>query len=133
MEEQDCPKMLLLQPLSVLVIILFHSATVNTAKSQDDKMVFSRSSYPSLQEQELLSKRSIRWYNGRPGKTWFINRLSKLHPLAPALVPVWCQGNRIEQEQEQEQDSWQEPEPEPELSTMVGPKGTKFRIFFGSG
>ena len=92
-----CPNMFLLQPLSVLVIILFL-----TAKSQDGGLVFSSSNNPVFPDQAIMmmSKRGTaqfrnRLYNKKPGRTWFINRLNKPQPHAPAVVPVWCQGHSV--------------------------------------
>ena len=87
MEEQKSPNMFLLQPLSVLVIILVHNAAVHTAKSQDDRLIFSRSYNPVLREQAIMmmSKRGVGPYYIR----W--SSLKKKYPHPPALLPtIWC-------------------------------------------
>ena len=93
--------MLLLHPLSVLVITLFHNVTVPSAKPQNGKLTFSGSYHPGLPEEGIMmSKRGVghfpvRWYTGMPGRAWFRSRLHKPQPQAQAVVPDWCQGNRV--------------------------------------
>ena len=94
--------MFLLQPLSVLVLIICHDAAIHSTKHQDGFLGISRSHTPPLPEKGIMmSKRglipplSLRWY--KPGRTWILNRLNKTQPHAPAAVstgrpPVFGRG-----------------------------------------
>ena len=91
----------LLHPLSVLVTILSLNAAAPTAKPHGGLQVFSRNFNPGLLEGGIMmSKRGVghfpvRWFNGTPGRAWFLNRLHKPQPQAQAVLPDWCQGNRV--------------------------------------
>ena len=129
--------MFLLQPLSVLVLILFHTATVQTDKSQDGRLVFSRSFLnPGLREQAMMmmTKRGlaefpVRWYNGKPGRTWFTTRLNKPQPPAPTVVPAWCHGNREASKTIARARKLICPEP----SKIEKPRNANFGISYGKG
>ena len=97
--------MLLLHPLSVLVLILSLNITAPSAKPHGGLLVFSSIFNPGLLEEGIMkSKRAVghfpvRWFNGTPGRAWFLNRLHKsqpqAQPQAQVVVPDWCQGNRV--------------------------------------
>ena len=99
--------MLLLQPLPLLVLLLSLIAAVHSVQPQDGRMLSTR--FHSVQPQDVLSTRSynprlrgqaimmmskravgpfsVRWYNGKPGRTLTVN--SPKSP--PALLPpFWC-------------------------------------------
>ena len=83
-EEQKALVMFLLRPLSVLVILLSLTAAV---KTQDGRVVSSRSYNPRLREQAIMmmSKRGVGPYYIR----W--SSLKKKYPHPPALLPtIWC-------------------------------------------